>query len=397
MKITAVETLRLGEFPNIIWTIVEDESGHRGLGETFMGAAEVEAWVHSSAAPLLLGQDAVAVDVIRTRLRPYVGHQAAGVEMRGRSAIDIALWDLWGHRTAQPVYRLLGGRMRESVRTYNTCAGYQYIRAAQGQASSNWGLGQGAGPYEDLEAFLTDAGSLAESLLDQGISGMKIWPFDRFAEQSNGMAITPAQLVEGMEPFAKIRNRVGGRMQIMLECHSLWAAPAARDIAQALAPFNVYWIEDPIQMNGFAALADLRARIGIKVTASETLATRHQFADLIRAQAVDIVMLDLSWCGGITEAKAIAAIAEANHLPIAPHDCTGPVVWAASCHLSVHAPNTLIQESVRAFYTGWYRELVEGLPQVENGAISVSDEPGHGMQLKPGLFKRADAIHRRSD
>ncbi len=397
MTICAIETLRLDEFPNLIWVIVEDSDGTRGLGETFMGAEAVEAYLHESVVAKLIGTDPLAIEATRMALRPYVGHQAAGIEQRGNSAVDIALWDLWGRKTGQPVWQLLGGRVRDSIRTYNTCAGYQYVRAATGQHTENWGIeGAKQGPYEDLQAFLTEAGELAESLLDNQISGMKIWPFDAYAEKSHGAAITPAELLEGCEPFRKIREKVGQHMQIMLECHSLWSVPAARDIVRALAPYNIYWIEDPISMNNLAALADLRRCIDVKVTASETLATRQQFAALMQAGAVDIVMLDLAWCGGLTEAKAIASLAEAHNLPIAPHDCTGPVVWAASCHLSVNAPNTLIQESVRAFYTGWYTELVDNLPELNNGELAPPTGDGLGMNLKDSLFQRSDAHHRRS-
>jgi len=397
MTIRAVETLRLGEFPNLTWVIVEDSDGLRGLGETYRGAAEVEAYIHETAAPKLIGCDAVGVDAARPLLRPYVGHQAAGSEMRGNSAIDIAMWDLWGRRTGQPLWRLLGGRCRDSVRTYNTCAGYRYMRRATGQNTGNWGLGNEEGPYEDLEAFLTDAGRLAESLLDQGITAMKIWPFDPYAEASGGMSITPDQIREGTEPFRKIRAAVGERMQVMLEMHSLWSLPAAVEIARAVAPYDVYWIEDPIAMNGLATLADLRRRVPMNVTASETLATRQQFRELMAAHAVDIVMLDIGWCGGLTEAKAIAGMAEAWALPVAPHDCTGPVVFAASCHLSLNAPNALIQESVRALYTGWYTEVVDRLPVVENGMVAPPDGPGLGLELLEGLAGRADAVHRRSE
>ena len=156
-----------------------------------------------------------------------------------------------------------------------------------------------------------------------------------------------------------------------------------------------YWVEDPIQMNGFAALADLRRRIPQKITASETLATRRQFLDLVAADAVDIVMLDIGWCGGITEAKAIASIAEARSLPIAPHDCTGPIVFGASCHMSVHAPNTLIQERVRAFHTGWHLEICDESPVFDRGMIRPPEGPGLGMSLKPELFERADATMMR--
>lgn len=400
MTIVSLETLRLDEFPNLLWVVVEDSHGTRGLGETFMDAKSVETYLHDSVAPKIIGCDAVGVDAIRTLLRPYVGHQSAGVEQRGNSAVDIALWDLWGKRTEQPVWRLLGGKSRESIRTYNTCAGYEYVRASSGQHSSNWGVDRDttdAGPYEDLQWFLNDAGTLAESLLDNQITGMKIWPFDTYAEQSQGAAITPAQLREGCEPFRKIREKTGDHMQIMLECHSLWSVPAARDIVRALAPYNIYWIEDPISINNLAALSDFRRTIDVNVTASETLATRQQFSALIQAKAADIIMLDLAWCGGLTEAKAIAGLAEANHLPIAPHDCTGPVVWAASCHLSVNAPNTLVQESVRAFYTGWYTELVDQLPELMDGELAPPTGNGLGMNLKPSLFSREDATHRKSD
>lgn len=108
-----------------------------------------------------------------------------------------------------------------------------------------------------------------------------------------------------------------------------------------------------------------------------------------------MVMLDLSWCGGVSEARRIAGLAEAHHVLIAPHDCTGPVVYGASCHLSLQARSALIQESVRAFYTGWYSEVAEGLPTVDQGSVSVDlSRPGHGVGLLPEVWRRPDAIVR---
>ncbi|MEM8811423.1 MAG: mandelate racemase/muconate lactonizing enzyme family protein [Pseudomonadota bacterium] len=395
MTIEAIETLRLEEFPNLIWVLVEDDEGVKGLGETFFGAAAVEAYIHESMAPLLLGFCG-APEPTRRRVLPYVGPAGAGVETRASSSIDLALWDLRGKRADRPVWDLLGGRCRESVRAYNTCAGSRYVRGVQGQRSANWGIGNEDGRYEDLDAFLSDAGALAEDLLSEGISAMKIWPFDRYAEENGGQWISPDQLAEGIEPFRKIRAAVGDRIQIMLEMHGLWSAPAAVDIARALAPYDIYWIEDPIPLDGFGALADLRRLVPQKITASETLAGRTRFMDLMAAKAVDIVMLDLGWCGGLTEAKAIAAIAEAHCLPIAPHDCTGPVVFAASCHLSTHAPNALIQERVRAFHCGWYREVADGLPIYRDGFLAPGAGSGFGIEMKPEVFSRPDVIRRRT-
>jgi len=101
-----------------------------------------------------------------------------------------------------------------------------------------------------------------------------------------------------------------------------------------------------------------------------------------------VVMMDLSWCGGLSEARKIASMAEAWHLPVAPHDCTGPVVLTASTHLSLNAPNALVQESVRAFYNTWYPEVVTAIPQVKGGMISVPPGPGLGLDLHPELDKR---------
>ncbi|MFO1036668.1 MAG: mandelate racemase/muconate lactonizing enzyme family protein [Geminicoccaceae bacterium] len=397
MKITQLDTIRLLEFPNILWVRVWGEDGLYGLGETFMAAESVAAYLHEIVAPRILGEDALAIDRIAQRLYGYLGFRSTGVETRAASAIDIALYDLWGKATNQPVVQLLGGRTRENVRTYNTCAGYKYIRDTRLQKVENWGLGQEpGGPYEDLEGFLHRADEVALSLLEQGITGMKIWPFDPPAEASGGLYISGPDLDTALEPFRKIRKAVGNRMDIMVEFHSMWNLPTAVRIARALEEFDTFWHEDPIKMDGLADLVSYAAASRAPVCASETLAYRQSFREIMEARAVGIVMLDLSWCGGLSEAKKIATMAEAYHLPVAPHDCTGPVVLAASTHLSCNAPNAIIQESVRAFYTGWYKELVTALPEVKNGMIAPPPGPGLGLDLLPDIDRRKDAVIRTS-
>jgi len=397
MRITGVETLRLDEFPNLLWVAIEDSDGGRGTGESFFGAAATEAYLHDMAAPLLIGRDPRDREAIRQRLHPYVGYNGAGAEIRGMSAIDMALWDLWGRHLDEPIWRLLGGRCRERIRTYNTCAGYRYVRGAAGQTIDNWGLDAREGPYEDLDGFLTDAGKVAESLLSQGITGMKIWPFDFAAEASGGTAITPDQLARATEPFAKIRAAVGAEMQIMAEMHLLWQPQAMAEIARALEPYDIHWIEDPMPATAPSSWADLRRRVGQRIAGSETMATRAAFRAFMEAGALDVAIMDIGWCGGLTEAKAIACMAEAFHLPIAPHDCTGPLAWAACTHLTLNAPNALVQESVRAFHAGWYGELAENLPIVEDGHIHLPDGAGLVTALRPGLFDRPDATRKRTE
>lgn len=401
MRITRLETLRLDEFPNILWVHVHTDEGIIGLGETFYGVAAVEAYLHESAAPYLLGKDPLQIDRHARSLYGYVGYRSSGAEMRGNSAIDIALWDVFGKVTNQPLYQLLGGASRDQIRIYNTCAGYRYTRRQPRQTVDNWGVptaeAEAGGEYEDLDAFLNRADELALSLQAQGITGMKIWPFDPYAEANNGQDISPRDLDRALEPFRKIRDAVGNDMDIMVEFHSLWNLPTARRIAAALEEFNPYWYEDPLKADNIDALAAFASSTRVPVTLSETLATRWSFREVFERGAAGVVMPDISWCGGISEAKKIATMAEAYQLPVAPHDCTGPVVLAASTHLSINLPNALIQETVRAYYTGWYQELVTHIPPIANGFITSLTGPGIGTELVPGLFERADATVRVSE
>jgi L-alanine-DL-glutamate epimerase-like enolase superfamily enzyme len=394
MKIVRLETIRVDEYPNILWLQVHTDEGLVGLGETFLMPQTVEAYVHEMLAPKLLGRDPLAIDRIARDVVGYLGFRSTGAEMRGNSALDIALWDLFGKATGQPIAQLLGGFSRQKIRTYNTCAGTGYMRSGS-QQIANWGL-DNPGRYDDLNGFLTRADELAEDLLSEGITAMKIWPFDPAAEKSDGEYISRPDLKKALEPFEKIRKAVGDRMDIMVEFHSLWRLVPAMTIARALAPFDTFWHEDPIKMDSLGSLKRYAEASIAPICASETLGSRAAFRDLLETGVAGIVMLDLSWCGGLSEARKIAAMAEAWHLPVAPHDCTGPVVLAASTHLSLNAPNALVQESVRAYYRTWYRDLVTAVPEVKDGMITVPPGPGLGLELLPDLLKRNDATIRSS-
>jgi len=185
-------------------------------------------------------------------------------------------------------------------------------------------------------------------------------------------------------------------MDIMVEFHSLWQLPPAIRIAEALAPYDTFWHEDPIRMDSLRSLRRYATRSRAPLCASETLGSRWAFRDLLETEAAGIIMLDLSWCGGLSEGRKIAAMAEAWHLPVAPHDCTGPVVLTVSTHLALHAPNALVQESVRAFYGSWYGDIVTALPPIKNGYIGVPPGPGLGLELHPDLKQRFTLTQQRS-
>lgn len=397
MKITALETIRIAERPNLLWLEVHTDEGLTGLGETFFGAATVEAHVHEYIAPRVIGRDPLEIDRLSADLVGYLGFRSSGAEVRGNSAFDIALWDLFGKALNQPIAQLLGGFTRREIRTYNTCAGTEYIKKATGQSSANFGLGSGRNDFDDLNGFLHHAGDLAQSLLDEGITAMKIWPFDMAAEQTRGQYISTPDLKAALEPFEKIRRAVGDKMDVMVEFHSMWQLLPAIQIAKALQPYATFWHEDPIRMDSLSSLKRYADASPAPISASETLGSRWGFRDLLETGAAGVVMLDLSWCGGLSEGRKIASMAEAWHLPIAPHDCTGPVVLCASTHLSLNAPNALVQESVRAFYRTWYRDLVTALPEVKGGMITVPPGPGLGMELHPDIDRAFTTSRRTSD
>ncbi|MQA02108.1 MAG: mandelate racemase/muconate lactonizing enzyme family protein [Streptosporangiales bacterium] len=395
MIIDRVDTVRVGEFPNLLFVQVFTDDGLVGLGETFYGAAAVATHIHDAVAPKLLGEDSRQIEHLNGALAGYVGFAGTGVETRARSAVDIALWDLLGNASGLPVHDLLGGRTRERIRLYNTCAGTRYIRQHTGQNVANWGVEeQPTGPYEDLYAFLHDAGKLATDLLSSGINGMKIWPFDPYAEASRGTHLSPDELRRATEPFRLIRDAVGDAMDVMVELHGLWNVPAAQRIAAALQPYQPSWLEDPVRADLVDGLAAVSRRTDIPIAAGETLAGRAAFLPLLAEQALGVVTVDLTWTGGLTEARKIATLADTYGVPVAPHDCTGPVALTACTHLSTSAPNALVQEFVRAAYYGWYGDLVTALPTVADGTIAPPQGAGLGTALRPDLDDRQDVERR---
>ena len=396
-KITRIRTIRIAERPNLIWVELETDEGLVGLGESFRGVQATEAVIHEQIAPWLLGRDSRKIEAVSRHLTtPYLGFHSAGAEIRAASAIDLALWDLAGKRHGIPVHEALGGAVRSEIRAYNTCAGYAYNTAGTARrdvAASD----EMRGPYDDQIAFTADAGKLAESLLSEGFTAMKIWPLDIYAPASGGQLISLPDLKAGLEPFRKIRAAVGDAIEVMCELHSLWNTTSAIRICRALEDIGVLWAEDPIaKMDDVHALADLRRQTRTPICGSETLAGTVPFRDLLAAGAIDFVMLDLAWCGGLTEGRKIAALAETYAKPLAPHVCTGQVTLWAGLHLGIHAPTAIFQEVVRATLATWYRDLVTDLPIIRDGMVQAPTAPGLGVSLRPEVKQLPGAVVREA-
>ena len=182
----------------------------------------------------------------------------------------------------------------------------------------------------------------------------------------------------------------------MVEGHGLWSLPAALKIARAIEEFRPAWLEDLMRADDIDALAELRRGTTCPILASEYLATRYEYKPLLEKQAADIVMIDPTWAGGITECKKVCAMAETYKRPVAMHDCTGPFTLYAGIHLAINATNAVYQESVRAYLRVNYPELVTELPVIEKGHILAPTKPGIGTTLLPDMRRREGAVVRET-
>jgi len=387
VKITAIDTIQLEPYPYLIIVRIHTDDGLIGVSDTFYTGDAIRGFVHETAAGYLLGKDPRQIERHWEALyaRNVARWGGVGMELRAISALDAALWDILGQSLGVPIYQLLGGLARDRIRTYNTCGGPLY----GGRGGSR--AGEGKGPLEDLWAQLNEPEVLAEELLAEGLTAMKIWPFDRFALAGDGRSISAADLREGLEPFRRIREAVGDRIEIMLEGHGYWDITTAKKIAAAVEEYEPAWLEDMVLAHDVDAIAELKASTSTPVIASEMLITRYQYRQLLERRAADIVMVDPTWAGGITESRKIVTLAESFGLPVAMHDCTGPFTLLAGVHLALSAPNAVYQEHVRAYVRGWFGDLVPESVRVVDGFILPPTAPGIGTQLRPEVLERPDA------
>lgn len=389
VRIDSIETVRSSIQPNVTHVVVSDSDGYQGLGETFYGASTVEAHIHDVVAPTISSEKPSANPYdIRQLIQGYVGYAGSGSEVRARSAIDMALWDIAAQRAQQPLSLFLDESSQSDIRTYNTCSGTMYVNKESRQSSSNWGIGENrpTGPYEDLWRFMNEPGKLARDLVDSGFSGMKVWPFDLAAEHSLGAS--QGDFTFGLGVLEEIRNEVGADMDLYLELHSLWSADAVERLLPQLQEFNLAWVEDPIRADKVSELVRLKSLASMPIAVGENLgAGAHGYSSLIDQKATDVIILDVGWCGGITEALTYQNKAVRAGLEVAYHDCTGPVSLAVAAHMSIASPATRVQEVARAFAFTWYQEMAKGLPVIEGEYLHISGTPGHGVVLSEEFRK----------
>ena len=374
MKITRFETLwpsSIEPAPFFFVQVYTDE-GFVGLGQApdaRRTIPSVEEW----ARRFLLGKNPLDTEYFWNRAYEAAHyHGFAGAEMRAISALDIALWDIAGQVARQPIYQLLGGKVRDKIRVYNTCSNYRDLN--------------------DRILVRQKPLQLVEELLANGITAFKYAVFDHIADPTLGNYGSIDDIAKACEPIRQVYEKYGTAIEVGIEGHTKWNLPMATRVAQYLERFNIMWLEDLMQPDNPDQLARLRQRTRLPLAGSERFFTRWQMLPLMQNGGTDIVIADVTWCGGISELKKLAVLAETFKLPIAPHDHTGPVGMFATAQVMANVPNGLVMETTRVFYNGYYAELVEPTPVIRDGHLLLPEGVGLGTRLRPQVRERADIV-----
>jgi galactonate dehydratase len=382
MKITHVDAVTFREDLHIgggsgsrddgaefMWVRLHTDKGLVGTGETYP-ATHSQVGALKDRARSLVGRDPRDIDGMwRSLYKDQAMRNSGGADMRVLSAINMAQLDILGQAAGLPLYRLLGGRTRPRVRVYNTTTDY-------------WAIdGMKMGP---------DTAAIVRFLLERGIDAIKIYPF-RGADNY----LTNQALESGLKWIRDIRDTAGSRMDIAVDCWADFDFPSALRVAKAIEPYNILYLEDAMLMQSPETYARLAAETSVPVCMSETLATRYEFRDFFERKACDVAMFDISWCGGPSEARRIAAMAEAYLLPVSPHTCGGPLLYFCSAHVCTAVPNFLIMESNYWKWAHQFPHFINNVPVPEKGAVRPPELPGIGAEIRPEIFRNGDAIVER--
>ncbi|HSY44811.1 MAG TPA: mandelate racemase/muconate lactonizing enzyme family protein [Steroidobacteraceae bacterium] len=386
MKLTDIKTFIAGNpAPGVggryfVFVKLTTDGNVHGIGEAYCVPFHpdvVARMLVDTFGRYLEGEDPHNIESIWRRVYSagYTQHADLAL-MAVLSALEMACWDIIGKEAGQPVYNLLGGRVHERLRSYT------YIYARPGDKTD---------VYQDPDL----AAERAAEYLAQGFTALKFDPAGPYSA-FDGRQLSLAAL-ELCERFVRqLRAAVGTRADLLFGTHGQMTAAGAIRLARRLEPYDPLWFEEPVPPDAPEEMALVARATRIPIAAGERLATKYEFARLLRAQAAAILQMNLGRVGGILEAKKIAALAEVQHVQLAPHLYCGPVVGAANIQLSTCSPNFLILEGIER-WQGFHAEVLVKPIRWESGYVIPPTEPGLGVELNEAVIARhpyrGNALH----
>ena len=360
MKITEIKTGEVWGHGYSCFVRIHTDVGITGTGECIHGGAGIQDLI-ASLGSLIIGKDPMNVDCLyeEMRRRHVFNGALAGNVVTALTGIEIALWDLVGRATGLPVYALLGGKFRDKIRIYADCH---------------------AGGDDSPQANADKA----KEVVDMGFTAIKFDLDDRRSPHKYdpyNHTVNNAELDAMIAKAAAIREAVGPHVDVAMDLHGLYDTNSGMRIAQALEPYNLLWLEEPVPPENVDAMREVKRSTRTPICAGENLFLRWGFKDLIEKQAVDIIMPDLPKCCGLLEGKKIANMAEVYYIPIAPHNVCGPLGTVASCHCCAAVPNFLVLEWHWLSRPHWHELVLADPPLIQDGYITLTDRPGLGVDL----------------
>ena len=386
MKITKVTPL-MGQ-GNIcaswVFAKVETDEGIVGYGEGTRHAGPVIAEAIRWLEPHVVGTSPFEIESLYTTLFKATHYVWGSIFSCAISAIESALWDIMGKATGKPVYDLIGGKVWDDVRLYSHIGGGSQIIRLD--------IAEGSVAADDFGAIK----ERAQDLVSRGFTCVKTFQANRY-QITKGSAARLGDFWPNMhmdrndiQATARkvefIRQQVGEDVEITFDAHGLNAVSALR-LAKALEPLDLLWYEEPVHPFNLSALKQLRAETSIPIAMSERLHASTEFAEVIDTDAVDVVMVDVQWCGGVSQAKKIAAIAESRYLPITLHNCNSPLASIINAHIAVTLPNFISMEFMDPDVP-WRDEIITEPLRVKEGRLELNDKPGWGVDINEEMLAR---------
>ena len=353
MRITAIDTYLAGNpWKNWLFAKVSTDEGIHGVGEGTLNyfAKTIEAAIHE-LKPLVIGMDPFRVESITQRLVRDVYSDGAQIHMCAVAAIEIALWDIIGKATNQPIYNLWGGRCHEKLRAY----------------ANGWYRGP-----RTPESFAEKAKKVA----GKGYTALK---FDPFGPAWRMLSRYDFDL--SVDIIRAVRDAVGPTVDLLIEGHCRFNVPTSVEFAEAIHQFRPAWFEEPVPHTNINAMVEVARRSPVPIATGESLSNKQQFAELLKYDVVNIIQPEPLNLGGLFNARIVAGMADAHFAVIAPHSAQGPVCSAACVQLNASIPNFFIHEIFDEFNEPWEREIVTNHVEVVNGYIEVPERPGLGVDL----------------
>jgi L-alanine-DL-glutamate epimerase-like enolase superfamily enzyme len=389
---------------NFDWTFVriETDEGIQGLGECFFAPGLTA--ILRSLEPLLLGEDPCDVRRLfrKLQLATSGAGSVAGIIYNAISGIEAALWDVLGQWLEVPIYRLLGGKFRDQIRIYADCHGGEALESLDEVLRSrqpSWIQQTTRTASKDYFAEMKDEaplspkdyGKRARAMMAQGYTALKFdldVPGTQGSDAYNRCLTNPA-IDRMVALIGEVRDAVGYDIDVAVDCHWRYSVSDVVKVAQALEPFRLLWLEDPVPPDSIEALRAVSSRVKIPIATGENLYLFAGFREILQTHAVGIATPDLQKVGGLAVAAQIAQFADAQTIPVAPHNISSPVGTLASAHFCAAIPNFLVLE-FHASDVPFWNDLVDGLPKpiIQNGSIQLPDKPGLGVRLNEDVARK---------